>query len=512
MAYDDSNPAPRGELAAPTLARIEAEVRDGLPNEQGRIDGALRNLAFSKGDFSLAPVRPPSGMYSGKRFPRHSMLMGRVARVLSANLYRKGPTRTLPDHPKATEWLESLYRKHLVDAMFQEADRLGAVSDVAMFQASGTDDPDCPVKIQLWDSSCFNVWAHPDDPTKPVAVAVIDRYDNQKRIRLWTLDEVQTWLSEKLKDGQTTGGRVLNFISSEPNPYGVLPFCFVHFHLPISGEFWAGGPGTHLGDVNDGFNYFLTEHYDCIRYNTRPVITGTNVRPGWQPPSMQPGAYWDVPSASGDIAGNGAQEAKLGYLQADVSFIAAGWDDFNSFLDHTLEMEGIPPSTIRLEQTGAKSGYAIVVEQIPLILWAETRQRPFGKYEDDLAKLVLTVGAAGWAGDGASEAELAAAARKPGMVLRWGNMYPDTPGPERNEDDHFQLDNGLASRTEVLMRRDHLTREEAEARIEQIAADLKTERKLLAEPEPAEDQEGWDLDDGEEEEEQDDDESDDDED
>ena len=486
MAYTaaDSDPAPSGELATPNLARIEEEVRNRLPHERHRLERALRNLEFSKGDFSRAPVRPPGAAYDQKRFPRHSMLMSRVVKVLTANLYRTGPQRTLPKHPQAQEWLNNVYRRHLVDAMFQRADQYAVISDVSAFQVSGSTDPDCPVKVELWDASQFCVWAHPDDPTKPVAVATIDRYDDQARIRLWTAELVSTWLSVKLKPGQTEGGRMMTKVKEEANPYGILPFAFVHFDLPC-GEFWGGGPGDHLGDVNDGLNYFLTEHYDCIRYNTRPVIVLKGVRPGWRPPSpIQPGDVWDLPSDEDNAAGTAASEASAEYLQADVSFIGAGWDDFNQFLDHTLEMNGVPPSSIRLEQTAAKSGYAIVVEQIPLILWAETRQRPFGKYEDDLAKVCLTVGSKHLANNGyadATTAQLTAAAADPGLVLRWPCMYPDTPGPERNDEDEWLLDHGLTSRLQILMRREKLNAEEAEERLKAIADELKRERDIFGE-------------------------------
>ena len=125
------------------------------------------------------------------------------------------------------------------------------------------------------------------------------------------------------------------------------------------------------------------------------------------------------------------------------------------------------------------SGVAIVSEQIPIILWALSRQRPFSHYEDRLAKLVLKVGAAHLADNGVSAGELEAAAADPGLVLNWPEMYPDLPGPERDQADQWLLENNLASRTQILMRRERLTHDEAEARLEQIAEDQARENEIF---------------------------------
>jgi hypothetical protein len=128
---------------------------------------------------------------------------------------------------------------------------------------------------------------------------------------------------------------------------------------------------------------------------------------------------------------------------------------------------------------------AFVAEQIPLILWAMGRQRPFSRYEDALAKLTLTVGSKHLANNYVSSSVLEAAAADPGLVLRWPDMYPDLPGPDRDNADQWLLDNGMTSRTQILMRREHLSREEAEARIVETAEDLKTENEVLSAAAPA---------------------------
>jgi hypothetical protein len=173
-----------------------------------------------------------------------------------------------------------------------------------------------------------------------------------------------------------------------------------------------------------------------------------------------------------------------------VGFIGAGWEDFNSYIDLTMEMNGVPPAAVRLVQDAASSGVQIVVEQIPLILWSKKRQRPFACYEQSLAALTLKVGAKHlgaqtFDGYRVTAAKLQAAANSLALTLRWPDMWPDIPGDDRDKSDQWRLDNGLTSRTKLLMQREQLTREEAEAELEEVAEDLERERKLFGEAEAA---------------------------
>lgn len=481
----DANPEPRDAIAEPNLPRLMEEIRDGLKNERERINDAVKNLDFFEGCFEAYPVRPPNTVDDGRRTERTTLLMRRIVTILTANLYNAGPARKLPDHPAADKWLADIYRRHLIDARWQQADRYALVSDVAAWQVTGDTNPDCPVKIQLWDASSFTAWSSVDDPTRAVAVATIDRWDERMRVRLWTDEIMQTWLSDKVRGDQLNTAKNWRLVSEEEHPYGIVPFAFVHVDLPNS-DFWAGGFGSHLSHVNDLVNLQLTRIQDSVDYNLNPLLLLQNTRPGWRPRSpIRPGDVTDLPADTSDEVSNQRHEPDAKYLQADSGFVAASWDDLQSYLDHTLEMVGVPPSAIRMEQRGAMSGVAIVAEQIPMILWAMSRQRPFSHYEDNLAKVVLTVGATHLGNNGVSSAELEAAAADPGLVLGWPDMFPDLPGPERDQSDQWLLDNGMRSRTQILMRRQRLTREEAEAALEETAEDLKREKELFAEVTPA---------------------------
>jgi hypothetical protein len=153
-------------------------------------------------------------------------------------------------------------------------------------------------------------------------------------------------------------------------------------------------------------------------------------------------------------------------------------------------MNGVPPAAVRLVQDASSSGIQIVVEQIPLILWAKKRQRPFAQYEQQLAQLTLRVGAKHlgaqtFDGYRITAGQLQTAVDTLALTLRWPDMWPDIPGDDRDKSDQWRLDNGLTSRTKLMMQREKLTREEAEAELEEVAEDLKRERELFGEAEPA---------------------------
>lgn len=473
-------------MKAPDLNAIESEVLAGLPNDRKRLDDALFNLEFYDGNFERFPVRAPSEDDSDRSRKRHSLVMQRIVNVLTANLYKEGPKRTIEGHDQAGEWLGEAYRRNAIDALLQQADRWSMVSDVACFQCEPSANPDRPVRARLWDSSQFAVWVDPDEPTEANVVAVIDKHDNARRLRLWSAEEVRTYKTAKLSPGQTAGGTAYRLVEARPNALGFLPFSFVHHNFPV-GDFWSGGPGCYLRSVNDVANAALTDGFDSIRVNLIPVLILKNVRPGYNPGRLRPGATWELPGDKNNVA-DGGKDPSAEYLQADPNYIAAGWEDLQNYLDHVMEMMGVPPAAVRMVQDSARSGVSIVAEQIPLITWAECRQRPFAYYEQALAELFLKVGAKVLGGQraGAHQAtagQLEAAAREL-VSLRWPKMYPEMPGPEADASDQWLLDNGLASRVTVLMQREKWTREEAEAYLDEIAEDLQAEREKAGPPAP----------------------------
>jgi hypothetical protein len=477
---------------ADLLREIDDEIRAGLRNESARLEDALFNLEFYRADFSRFPPRLYGGSTDSSRIERTSPIMRRVVHTLAANLYSRGPSRTLkaPDganqsaYKAASEWLNAIYRVNTVDAYWQEADRMATVGDFCGFQVKGTTDPKRPIRILLWRANELVIWLDPEDQLRPVAVATLDLIDDRRRLTLWTANTMRVYVTDKWNVTHPSGATAFTQLGPDLfNPYGVVPFSFVHFEFPTT-DFYVDGPGTNLRNLNDSLNCAMTDSADCVRYNLKPLLVGKNVRAGWHLPSpIRPGDYIDLPARGDGMEGDPKQE--LDYLQADSAFVAAGWDDVQSFLDHSLAMHGVPASTVRLTQDSARSGVSIVAEQIPLILWAEGRQRPFSCYEDNLAKLVLIVGARhldaqDFENYRATASQLAAVAEEPGLVLHWPSMYPKLPGEERDRADQWNLDNHLRSKTQILMERENLTHEEATQFLEETVEDLKREQQLFA--------------------------------
>lgn len=474
--------------ASDPYRRIREEIEGGLQNHARALKIAGKCLDYYNARFALYPVRPYGDGTDPAKYPRYSLVMQCAVNTLTSSLYKGSPVRTLTDQAAATEWLNTVYRANGADSLWQHADQLSTAADYAAFQVVPTADPLRPVRILLWDASQLVVWTDPDDQTQPIAVGVLDKYNEQRRCRLWTAETVTTFTTQELGPKQTAGGRDFRQIKQRENDLGFLPFSFVHFAMPLT-DFHTSGPGEYLMNVNEGMNLLLTQGLDRVRFNLNPPIVMQGVSLGWAPPSspIQPGDVWHLATdkdASGDLA-----KAEADYLEADTSCITAGWEDFENYLDHVLQMVRVPPAVVRMIQDSARSGVSIIAEQAPLVSWAESRQRPFTHYERQLAQLVCRVGSMhlGAQEDAelrATAGDLEAAADDPQLNIRWPDMYPRMPGPETDQADQWLLDNGLASRTTVLMRRTSMTREEAEAHLEEIAEDLRRERQIYSDVMP----------------------------
>lgn len=477
-------------LTPPDTDAIEKEILAGLKNSMERLDDAMANLEFYNGDFSRYPVRERGQNSDGNRYPRTSRYMNRVVNEKCALLYKEGPKRDLPDHPEAATWLDSVYRHEHADATLQEADRLAHVSDVALIEVQPSADPDCPVRFILWDASSFECWFDRSDPLAPNAIALIDKFDGVKRLRLWTPDEIREYRTKRYDElTRTAGATAYTHYSTDANPFGFLPFVPVPVSIP-SLSFWTPGPGSHLRETNDWLNKRLTDVFDACRFGLNPVLLLSNFATAYRPPSpLLPGTVINPPP-TGDTAGNETTTPDAKYVQADPNFVTASWDDLNFGIDHSLEMEGVDPASIRLSSNTQKSGISQVAEEINPVKQAEARQRSAAIVEDKLCRMTLMVGGSHYRAqesveyaldDAASSTMLLAAAADPGLVLHWPSFYPKVPGVETDTSDTWLLDNGLTSRTRLVMERFHLTEEEALAYLEQVADQVKKEHALFKE-------------------------------
>lgn len=495
-----SPPAAYVSDTTPLYPQVVKEILSGNYGQAKRIDTAAKNLEFYRGCFERYSPRSAGDARQDARFVRTSLVMQRAVDSLTDLLYRENPKRALKppkgddsagseaDYLAATNWLEACYRANNMGAKWQEADRFTHISDVAAFQVEPSPDPDCPVRIRLWDASEFYAWPAPDDPTTAVAVAVRDMWDLQKRIRLYTAMSLTEFRTKKLpEEGATSGGTAYYQIGyPRKNPLGLLPFSFFHYREPTS-DFWTPGPGNQLRQMNDCTNKRLTDLFDSCVYNLNPTLVIKNAAPGTKPPPAGPGSVWFVEGSKPNIS-SPQVAPDAAYLQADPSFIDAGWLDLNNGIDHGMEMIGVAPAQIRMTQQSAMSGDAIVAEQIAPVKHAEGRKKVARVAEDDLAKLVLLAGAAHLkaqkADDDADEAlvlavedyqataaQLTRVARRPGLTVIWPTFYPRIPGNDANLDDQAKLTTNQTSLVEIVARDGELTDQEARAKLEKLADD-----------------------------------------
>ena len=460
------------------LSQIDRDIRAGLIYDRERRDSAEVNRKFFDGKFDEFPTRSDNAPGKRNDFRRASRLMRRIIHVLTGNLYKRDPLRTLDAGEEATDFLNRLYKRLGMSSKWAKADQFSLVGDACAFQWSGSTDPDYPVKVTVWPADEFTVWLDPDDPLTPKAVATIDKFDCSRRLRVYTEESIAEYTTDKLEPGQTSGGTAWNAGPVRPTDYvdekgrGFIPFTFVHAEAPVT-DFWTEGLGDFLRQANDHVNFRLDRLGDSIRFIVKPIGVATGVDDDWTAPvDPQPGTFITLAAFVANAGENGAAtNPSLAYLTPDLGYIGADWDDLNAFIDHVLECCGIPPGAIRM--TGnATSGVALLIEAAPILAWAEARQKPFADFEEAAARMAFRV-AACWIRKGNVEPQdwLDAVAVDGGLGLEWASLYIQLPGQERDRADQFELSMGLTSKLRMLMDRYTLTRSQAMARLAQVEKD-----------------------------------------
>jgi hypothetical protein len=468
--------------------QIEQDVEGGLPNQIGRMRDAYDCLRFSQARFEEYPTRHKDQRYRSPAVRRTSPVFSRVVSILSMHLYKQQPTRKLRD-PEASQWLETVYKRAGFGAKMRRCDQLTCIGGYAGYQFAGSTDPNSPVSIQLWGADQTAFWVDPNEPTKPAAVATVDFYDNQRRLRLWTKDEIVTYTTDKGVIHPAFGGTAFRWLDRKDNPYrgrdgkGIIPFAFAHWCYPAQ-DFETNGPGLNLKELNQAVNERLDLLGDSVFFNCRPIGIAENVDDGWTAPAeLRPGDFISLPATAIDAGGNGPSPT-LRYLLPELGYIEADWADLNSYLDHSLEMWGVPPSLIRMIQSGARSGASIQAEQLPILGWVEGRRSDWITYEEEFARLCVQIGECHLRNVGMQpEADqLQALLDDWSFVLRWPSLYIDLPGPAKDAADDWRLRHSQVSLVGLVKERCDMTEEEAWEQISKVAQENARLRALGIDP------------------------------
>lgn len=397
---------------------------------------------------------------------RSSSFTREIVRVLTQHLYAPGPSRKWSD-AGGQDFLDTVYTQNHIDATMKRADELSTLNDHTAIQVDAGDGvfAEKPITLRLWGRQDFHVWTDPDDRNIPQAVVTRDRYDLTTRYRLFTEEKILTFETKKAE--QTTGGRVANQVGpAEKNTYGCLPFAFQHYEQPIT-RFFEAGISDGMIQAEVSMNRRLSRLDNSIDKHLDPIPVLENCEDGFQlilgtQRAIRLNSNRMRPSASGGM--EDGPQPKAYYLEMHID-VAGAWDDLLKFINQCLEAWGIPLSAIRMEQTGIASGIALVCEQAPLLTRARTRRSPWGVYEHDLARTILTC-----AGNHYRKSALLAASAG---IMSLGWPMASVPVPT-DDNFKFQLDQvnaGIISLPMLIQQFFGMSREEAFMQLEQVEAD-----------------------------------------
>jgi hypothetical protein len=479
-----------------SLNQYAAEVMAGLKNEKAHLDCAVENQCFYDLDAEqYIPQREAESYFDYKgRSKRESGLVREVVDILCEHLYSPGPARAF-DVPAGQEFLERVWADNLFDALMQKADCLATLNDVCAVQvdAGDGDFEEKPITLHLWGKEEFVAWTNPTNAKEVVAVCTIDRFDQTTTYRLWDATEVRVYRTEK-GDG-TSGGQVAQYVAAEsaPHDYKVLPFFFVHYELPVR-RFVTPGLGTFVRKAEVNFNDRLSRLDESIHKHLNPVGLAKNLPPDWNP-VLEPQRFVRLYGAGPQMGMNGYEaggDPSLSYLQATID-VAGAWDDSMRHVNQVFESCRVPLTAVRMEQSGVASGFALLVEQAPLLTRARKRRQPFGVFEAAGARVMLLC-----AGNHYGKTELVEAAKKGRLALGWPEPSIPVPTPDQNQIDAGDIAMGIKSRTMVVMQRKGCDRQQALQLLEQVKKDREEEQRIdpmfgpVAQPDQDQAEEGQD--------------------
>jgi hypothetical protein len=488
-----------------SLDMIEEEIEAGLPMHADRLVEAFDcEEYYACRNAPYVPRREGEEWRDYVRRPkRTSKLTSKVIKTLAKGLYNPGPTRRLKGNAAADAFLQDVYARNHVNALMNQADRKATLNGFAAIQAHATGRPEKPVILYLWGAHEIVAWTWPDDPTEAWAVVTVTRerrvvgMQAEQRVRYdaWSRDEHRAYRSRwqpapiaTLYVQQQYRGlfgqpaRFVGDLSGEPagsgkNPYGVLPFSFVHNEFVV-GDFYAGGIGTPLRECNAEIDRELSDLAQHTREFMNPDRFLRGVSTGWRREKAIDRWQHLVPGKDSQGEASIVPEAFL--VQAELATEQV-WYNATTYANTTLEELEVPLVAVHNDASTDLSGIAVVAKHIPLLDRTRERQPLFTSAEADLASMVLMV-----AGSAYGQAALTAAAAKSDLEILWPTPRFPLPTPERDAQDKWELDEGAKSLVDVVAERKGLTDVQAREVIERVAEDNRWLATVLPPPQPAE--------------------------
>jgi len=248
--------------AAMDFAKVDSEIRSGLKNERKRLMDAWKNRQWFEGNLEPFLDAMAGELGLRKQTARSINIMETFANIATKYLYIGSPQRAVVENDVLTEYLAQTYSKSTFDQVMTQANKYAFIGDVCAVQvevSSPEDDGEAnamraleqpAVSHRLWPADQFVVWTHPDHPSVPWAVATIDYYDNQRRLRVWTSERLVEYRTTKYNPTAPWDGNAYDMVAEEKNPLGVIPFFFVWWRQPTT-DFWSHGPGNTVQMFNE---------------------------------------------------------------------------------------------------------------------------------------------------------------------------------------------------------------------------------------------------------------------
>lgn len=478
----------------PRLGPLAAEVREGLKRHKARMDAARKVQDYYDGEgLQYLEAQPDEDPIDFQQRPKSgSRLVAQVVdRLTEDNYSTPGPARS---HPDAGSWsiLDRVYATNHINALMQEAERRALLNGVCAIQVAAIGDPARPAELYLWGAEEFAAWVPGDDCRNPYAVCTVSvdhsRHPGRRCLKfvLWSAVEYRTFYSKPAEDtnaGLPIGATVAHDFEpadSGPNPYGVLPFVFIHARPPVR-EFWQAGIGDQLVEANAAIDRKLSLLDLHIEKFLNPFLALINCAPNQQI-TVRPGDFVHLRAAQALKGGDQGGEPDARFIQAMLG-VESAWADIRERAALVIEELGLPLSAVRADATTDLSGVAIVARMEPLQKRSRAAQAWLAECEKRLAGTILAALSGHYSRaplDGAQRAYVdsiakANAASKLIVGFRPTPILVQTA--ERDASDQWAIERGQKTELEILCERRGLTIEEGV----QLLKEMARQRKLWAE-------------------------------